>query len=57
METLLKFIVIWKDTKKNRIYRVRTEVVSKKIVKILYGKEEYDCKLLYLFRVKSIKHG
>jgi len=51
------FIIIWKDLTEDKIYRTRTQSRSKLAVKLCYDSEKYGSKLLYLFRVKSLKYG
>ena len=52
METLTKFIIIWKDLTEDKIYRTKTENRSRLAVKLSYDSEKYGSKLLYLFRIK-----
>jgi len=57
MERLPRFIVIWKDIQEDKICRTRTEESSESTVKLMYGTEKWGVKLLYLFRVKTLKYG
>ena len=57
METFPKFIVIWKDLTTGKIVRTRIENRSEVYVKVVYGSAGFDAKLLFLFRVKTIRYG
>jgi hypothetical protein len=57
METLPKFIVIWKDLTNDTIYRTKTTIASKSFVKLLYDDSKNGLKLLFLFRIKKVKYG
>ena len=57
METFPKFIAVWKDLDTDKIVRSRIENNSEKFVKSVFGNVYYRAKLLYLFRVKKVKHG
>jgi hypothetical protein len=56
MEKPIKLIIIWKDLTTGEIVRSKLDVrPSLSIISYLWGNN--GRKLLYLFRVKKVKHG
>lgn len=70
METLYKTIIVWKDLTNGKIYYTRSNIVDKLRIDLLYNSEynsmfarahpeivQDERKLLYLFRIKTLKYG
>ena len=53
METPSWKIIVWKDIEEGKIYYTKT-MLKKSLILLLY--ENIDRKLLYLFRIKPLRH-
>jgi hypothetical protein len=70
MENLYKTIIVWKDLTNDKIYYTKTNLINKAKIELLYNIEyssifakrypeivQEERKLLYLFRIKTLKYG
>ena len=58
MEALPHFIVVWKDIEEDKIYRTKAPYRQESSIDILFDNPMFSGrKVLYLFRVKTVKYG